>query len=154
MKRYCREYGANTKLMHYTVSDRPCEELRWLGLPLHVSGCRPSLPAYRTLSESRSCVNSTVSLASLHQFQYIQARLLKLMCEECDSCCKRKASLIDHGPPQVHGSVGTTVFSQSACADCSRLFPMNTELSHLHLHAHPVQHNANELSRVKNSECQ
>ncbi|GAA51278.1 endonuclease-reverse transcriptase [Clonorchis sinensis] len=38
-----------------------------------------------------------------------------------------------------------------ACADCSRLFPTKIGLSQHRRHAHPTQHNADKLSRVKYS---
>ncbi|GAA51148.1 retrovirus-related Pol polyprotein from type-1 retrotransposable element R2 [Clonorchis sinensis] len=38
-----------------------------------------------------------------------------------------------------------------ACADCSRLFPTKIGLSQHRRHAHPTQHNADKLSRVKHS---
>ncbi|GAA52320.1 retrovirus-related Pol polyprotein from type-1 retrotransposable element R2 [Clonorchis sinensis] len=41
--------------------------------------------------------------------------------------------------------------AQLACADCSRLFPMKIGLSQHRRHAHPTQHNADKLSRVKHS---
>ncbi|GAA55723.1 retrovirus-related Pol polyprotein from type-1 retrotransposable element R2 [Clonorchis sinensis] len=41
--------------------------------------------------------------------------------------------------------------AQLACADCSRLFPTKIGLSQHRRHAHPTQHNADKLSRVKHS---
>ncbi|GAA48999.1 endonuclease-reverse transcriptase [Clonorchis sinensis] len=41
--------------------------------------------------------------------------------------------------------------AQLACADCSRLFPAKIGLSQHRRHAHPTQHNADKLSRVKHS---
>ncbi|GAA54740.1 retrovirus-related Pol polyprotein from type-1 retrotransposable element R2 [Clonorchis sinensis] len=41
--------------------------------------------------------------------------------------------------------------AQLACADCSRLFPTKIGLSQHRRQAHPTQHNADKLSRVKHS---
>ncbi|GAA52030.1 retrovirus-related Pol polyprotein from type-2 retrotransposable element R2DM [Clonorchis sinensis] len=41
--------------------------------------------------------------------------------------------------------------AQLACADCSRLFSTKIGLSQHRRHAHPTQHNADKLSRVKHS---
>ncbi|GAA51039.1 retrovirus-related Pol polyprotein from type-1 retrotransposable element R2 [Clonorchis sinensis] len=41
--------------------------------------------------------------------------------------------------------------AQLACADCSRLFPTKIGLSQHRRYAHPTQHNADKLSRVKYS---
>ncbi|GAA50168.1 polyprotein [Clonorchis sinensis] len=77
-----------------------------------------------------------------------QERIVGLTCEECGRCCKSKAGLVAHRQVHVRESVGTNVVAQSACANCSRLFPMKISLSQHHRQAHFIQHNADQLRRV------
>ncbi|GAA56006.1 endonuclease-reverse transcriptase [Clonorchis sinensis] len=78
-----------------------------------------------------------------------QERLVGLTCEECGKWCKSKAGLVAHHRVHDSDSVGTNMVAQLACADCSRLFPTKIGLSQHRRHAHPTQHNADKLSRVK-----
>ncbi|GAA54607.1 retrovirus-related Pol polyprotein from type-1 retrotransposable element R2 [Clonorchis sinensis] len=80
-----------------------------------------------------------------------QERLVGLTCEECGKWCKSKAGFVAHHRVHDNDSVGTNMVAQLACADCSRLFPTKIGLSQHHRHAHPTQHNADKLSRVKHS---
>ncbi|GAA56759.1 endonuclease-reverse transcriptase [Clonorchis sinensis] len=80
-----------------------------------------------------------------------QERLVGLTCEECGKWCKSKAGLVAHHRVHDNDSVGTNMVAQLACADCSRLFPTKIGLSQHRRHAHPTQHNADKLSRVKHS---
>ncbi|GAA50884.1 retrovirus-related Pol polyprotein from type-1 retrotransposable element R2 [Clonorchis sinensis] len=80
-----------------------------------------------------------------------QERLVGLTCEECGKWCKSKAGLVAHHRVHDNESVGTNMVAQLACADCSRLFPTKIGLSQHRRHAHPTQHNADKLSRVKHS---
>ncbi|GAA56441.1 endonuclease-reverse transcriptase [Clonorchis sinensis] len=78
-----------------------------------------------------------------------QERLVGLTCEECGKGCKSKAGLVAHLRVHDNESVGTNMVTQLACNDCSRLFPTKIGLSQHHQHAHPTQHNADKLGRVK-----
>ncbi|GAA53625.1 hypothetical protein CLF_110645, partial [Clonorchis sinensis] len=80
-----------------------------------------------------------------------QETLVEFMCEGYGKCCKSKTGLVAHRQVQVRGSVSKNMAAQSACADCHRLFPMKTDLSQNHRYAHPTQHNADKLDRVKTS---
>ncbi|GAA53088.1 putative reverse transcriptase [Clonorchis sinensis] len=80
-----------------------------------------------------------------------QERFVGLKCEECGKWCKSKAGLVAHHRVHDNDSVGTNMVAQLACADCSRLFPTKIGLSQHRRHAHPTQHNADKLSRVKHS---
>ncbi|GAA57523.1 retrovirus-related Pol polyprotein from type-1 retrotransposable element R2 [Clonorchis sinensis] len=80
-----------------------------------------------------------------------QERFVGLKCEECGKWCKSKAGLVAHHRVHDSDSVGTNMVAQLACADCSRLFPTKIGLSQHRRHAHPTQHNADKLSRVKHS---
>ncbi|GAA51464.1 endonuclease-reverse transcriptase, partial [Clonorchis sinensis] len=80
-----------------------------------------------------------------------QERFVGLTCEECGKWCKSKAGLVAHHRVHDNDSVGTNMVAQLACADCSRLFPTKIGLSQHRRHAHPTQHNADKLSRVKHS---
>lgn len=79
-----------------------------------------------------------------------QERLAGLTCDVCGKCCKSKAGFVAHrrSHDPRHESVGANVL---ACTDCSRLFPTKIGLSQHRRHAHPMQHNADKLSRVKTS---
>ncbi|KER26904.1 hypothetical protein T265_13915, partial [Opisthorchis viverrini] len=80
-----------------------------------------------------------------------QESLVGFTCEECGKCCKSKAGFVAHHRVHDNGSVGTNTVAQLACADCSRLFPTKIGLSQHRRHAHPTQHNADKLGRVKYS---
>ncbi|KER21602.1 hypothetical protein T265_15051, partial [Opisthorchis viverrini] len=80
-----------------------------------------------------------------------QERLVGFTCEECGKCCKSKAGLVAHHRVHDNESVGTSTVAQLACADCFRLFPTNIGLSQHRRDAHPTQHNADKLGRVKYS---
>ncbi|GAA48178.1 endonuclease-reverse transcriptase [Clonorchis sinensis] len=80
-----------------------------------------------------------------------QERLVGFTCEECGKCCKSKAGLVVHHRARDNESFGTNMVVKLACAECSRLFPTKIGLSQHRRHAHPTQHNADKLSRVKHS---
>ncbi|GAA48832.1 endonuclease-reverse transcriptase [Clonorchis sinensis] len=85
---------------------------------------------------------------SKHQFLNTDIMLSIMM---MPSECKSKAGLVAHHGVHDNDSVGTNMVAQLACADCSRLFPTKIGLSQHRRHAHPTQHNADKLSRVKHS---